>query len=735
MQSRAAVAGTIVLKGAKEAWCPTGFRVVSTAVQFGVFLLACIGAIFTPFLWSTIIADGAQQAGVATEFHQMMTMLQQMAQEQANQRVHLDTLQQAIGSTAQGVGITQQVTEGVVAEVVQQVQSTMQQRQQETQEQFQQVVQIVNSLHQRIDQIQGSTAAAGGGGGGQASPSGGQQAGQVPPLPQSPTSPGPPAGSPTNLGFPMQGQAVFAPMGNQMPQVNPAIAYAIQQGGVDAKVLAKPSIFDPVKNTGYSGFNDWSDHVITCVDAQSPGTWEILEHIKDTQPSATMSVDDLNLHFPNIDRATLEYSNSNLYAVLITYTVNEARNIVRQARRPNGYEAWKLLHKRFNPVTIGRQRAGLTSIANPTANIPLAQLSGEVVSWEARITDFEARPQAEKISEAIKMAALVSMCPAKLKDHLQLNAQRFRSYQELREEVFAYLDHTQATAATAMDVGAVHKGSGCFLCGGPHLAAACPKKQKGGAGYGKGGKDKGKGKGFGKDKGKGKKGQLGGGGKDGGKSKGKPTCSNCGKVGHHQDQCWKPKPKPLNAIDPRLSQLQSEYAKRAMEEFQRSQTGGNSVVPQGSSSLPSTSSASVTGSASSQVPVGGLGVQRIRQLGALSMKRSNNKRQKADEEEEQRDDPSAYISLTKYLGMEPYCVRANLDSGAAISVAPRGAFPTYPIVPSSEGDLQLVAANGEPVAHYVEVHPIVISEEGHLRDNEVSGGRCEQSSDECSSGG
>lgn len=328
MQSRAAVAGTIVLKGAKEAWCPTGFRVVSTAVQFGVFLLACIGAIFTPFLWSTIIADGAQQAGVATEFHQMMTMLQQMAQEQANQRVHLDTLQQAIGSTAQGVGITQQVTEGVVAEVVQQVQSTMQQRQQETQEQFQQVVQIVNSLHQRIDQVQGSTAAAGGGGGGQASPSGGQQAGQVPPLPQSPTSPGPPAGSPTNLGFPMQGQAVFAPMGNQMPQVNPAIAYAIQQGGVDAKVLAKPSIFDPVKNTGYSGFNGWSDHVITCVDAQIPGTWEILEHIKDTQPSATMSVDDLNLHFPNIDRATLEYSNSNLYAVLITYTVNEARNIV-----------------------------------------------------------------------------------------------------------------------------------------------------------------------------------------------------------------------------------------------------------------------------------------------------------------------------------------------------------------------------------------------------------------------
>ena len=64
-----------------------------------------------------------------------------------------------------------------------------------------------------------------------------------------------------------------------------------------------------------------------------------MEYIKDNQPTTVMSLDDLNLHVPNIDKATLGYSNPNLYAVLITYTVNEARNIVRQARRPKGYEA------------------------------------------------------------------------------------------------------------------------------------------------------------------------------------------------------------------------------------------------------------------------------------------------------------------------------------------------------------------------------------------------------------
>ena len=72
------------------------------------------------------------------------------------------------------------------------------------------------------------------------------------------------------------------------------------------------------------------------MDAQIPGTREILEYIKDTQPAAILSLDDSDLQFPAIDRATLEYSDTNLYAALITYTVNEARNIVRQAERPNG---------------------------------------------------------------------------------------------------------------------------------------------------------------------------------------------------------------------------------------------------------------------------------------------------------------------------------------------------------------------------------------------------------------
>ena len=422
-------------------------------------VFALIGLSLTVVVTMGSLGDGGSPQAGATEFQQMMGALQQMMQEQQQQRAHLDSLQQAVGTTAQGVGLTQQVIEGVVTEVVQQVQATFQQQYDDSQQQFQQVIQVVQGLQQRMDQAHTQMAAqvaaqavqaaanvpVGAGRGQVTSPAQGSPAGSGPPIP--------PLGSPTQgPGLP----PTFNQLGTPMTGVNPAIANAIQQGGVDNKVLAKPSTYDPVKHTGYAAFNDWSDHVITCIDAQIPGTWEVLEYIEDTQPNSMMSIDDLNLHFPNLDRVTLEYSNSNLFAVLITYTANEARNIVRQARRPHGYEVWKLLHKRFNPVTIGRQRAGLTSIANPTMNVPLNQLSSEIVAWESKITEFESRTGAEKISEAIKMAAIVSMCPNKLKDHLQLNAQRFVNYGDLREEIFTYLDHTQSAAARAMDLGALH---------------------------------------------------------------------------------------------------------------------------------------------------------------------------------------------------------------------------------------------------------------------------------------
>ena len=753
--TRSSETGEVLLRGIASTRPKggTGFRLNWTLLGWRLIIafLTLIGLAFTPVVFSVLMADGAANGGAgANDLGQIVNMLQAMANEQQQQRARLDTLQQAVGTTAQGVGVTQQVTEGVVQEVVQQVQAAMQQNQQDAQGQIQQMQQgqvlmqqqieaAIQQSHQEVlnlsqalqgmqQQMQQQTAAQ------IPVPGSPPQVPQAAPGVQG--SPqhqalGSPLGTPpmgatgapnaqfipppnVNLG----GHAGVAGLGGLGPGVNPAIAYAIQQGGVDAKVLSKPSTYDPVKSPGYAAFNDWSDHVITCVDAQIPGTWELLEHIKDTQPVAQVSIDDLSLHFPNIDRATLEYSNSNLYAVLITFTVGEARNIVRQARRPNGYEAWKLLQRRFNPVTIGRQRAGLTTIANPPSNVPMAQLAGEIVSWETKITEFEARPHAEKISEAIKMAAAVSMCPNRLREHLQLNAQRYTTYMELREEIFTYIEHTQSLTATSMDIGSLQskgKGGGCFECGGPDLIKDCPKRAKGGQEAGKGkSKDKGKGKGGKDSKGKGKASS-----KDGGKGKNKSACSNCGKVGHTAEYCWNKKVKPLNSVDPRLSQLQSEYARRAVEDFQRINSGSNVVQavqgsPQSSVVGALSPASSVLGPSVSQAQqqVGG---NTIKRLSALSSRHAKRARGSGAGSSGDGQGTEQNIDLT--LSSKTYAVLSNVDSGAAMSVCPPGTFPDYPVLArDDEEEIVLVAANEETVEHYGEVRPIVMTSEGHLRE-------------------
>lgn len=252
-----------------------------------------------------------------------------------------------------------------------------------------------------------------------------------------------------------------------------------------------------------------------------------------TQPRSAMAKDDVKLRFPHLDPLLVEYSEHNLYAVLTTYTGGEARNLVRQAKRPNGYEAWRLLQIRFNPVTVGRQRAHLSKITSPTENIPLEKLGSEIIAWENKISDYESQPGGEKISDSLKMASLVAMCPQRLKDHLQLNAQRFKIYLDMREEVFSFLDHAISANPTGMDIGSLQKGGGCWNCGGSHFSRDCPKKGKG---KGKDGKGKGKYKGKDGWKGKGKGKSKDGGGK--GKGKGK-LCTHCNKPGHTRETCWK----------------------------------------------------------------------------------------------------------------------------------------------------------------------------------------------------
>ena len=153
------------------------------------------------------------------------------------------------------------------------------------------------------------------------------------------------AGSQVAGGLPGVGAA-----GSRWPQ---AVAYAIQQGGVDSKQLGKPGMFNPMD--GKSSFLDWADSVITLRDSNMPGIYEVLEWIATSRQKTPMTQGDVLLHFPHLDPLLVQYADTHVYAMVTTYTLGEAR-------RPNGFQAFRLLQIRFNPVTIGRQRADLMKI-------------------------------------------------------------------------------------------------------------------------------------------------------------------------------------------------------------------------------------------------------------------------------------------------------------------------------------------------------------------------------------
>eukprot|EP00435_Cladocopium_sp_Y103_P016599 s3099_g4.t1 len=774
---RATEAGEIFLGGSTRlaeqtprCWIPRlvhCYRLLVVLGWIATVLFCATGAIF---VFDMATADGSP-TGQGSEAQQIGALLQQILQEQQAQRDRIDTLGQAVQGTGVAIQGTQQTTEQVIQQVVTQVQAGFQQEQQQNQTQIQQMAQAMQQIQGQVGQIPAAAveqltqigqavqnlqgqmqqqvtpaqvqqlaqgmqllqdqvqqmgqagnvtgAQSPMGGHGPGPPGGGAGGGQLPGSPQA--SPPPP---PFQFGQQSQssGQAAFGTMGGPTA-MSPAVAYAIQQGGVDSRQIGKPGTFDPTSSK--MSFQDWSDSIITLCDSSMPGIYECLEWITTTQPKTALDLNFMKGRFHHIDPLLLAYAESNIFAILSSYTGGEAKSLVRQAKRPNGMEAFRLLQIRFNPSTIGRQRAHLMKITNPQENVPLDKLAAEVVAWENRIVDYESRPQAERVSDAMRMAAVIHMCPNKLREHLQLNAGRFTSYVDLREEIFSYLDQVAPSAQSAMDIGALGKSSGCYNCGGPHMVKDCPKKGDKGKGKGP------KGKGGGKDgsKGKNNKGSPKGGGKDGkGKKGGKKgagpiTCSNCGKTGHTYDQCWS-KPKALNAVDPRLAELQSAYAKAALEDFKRIAAAPVVAQPSAASSVAGASTAAASSlriaPASSQ-PTSPQSPSTVAHVGSVVVKSLCALARRAQQLSTyifENTRPSALVNrLRMPLGTGEILV--TLDSGAAASVCPGETFPNCQRLPAEVG-LNFQAADGTLVPELYKIQPLVQTEEGTVCQTQFS---------------
>ena len=213
-----------------------------------------------------------------------------------------------------------------------------------------------------------------------------------------------------------------------------------------------------------------------------------------------------------------------LYTVLMTLVEGESFDILVGSGSGEGLEAWRRLHKRWDPLTTGRARGLLREVLS-LGRAKLVELQGAVERLEDFVWRHTQRRDARNgqrhtLAEDIRMSVLEALLPEELERHCQLQRSRLDTYQKLREEVVLY---AEARGYVAPKLGQVSKaredrddpmdvgGFGQW------------KGRKSSKGKGNNSTSTGKGKGTGKD------------GKDGAKSSGRVNtpktqskCWNCG---------------------------------------------------------------------------------------------------------------------------------------------------------------------------------------------------------------
>ena len=332
---------------------------------------------------------------------------------------------------------------------------------------------------------------------------------------------------------------------NQLPQTLQAMVKTsdVKRVLVDSKGLGKPSPFDNVEQN----FLKWSRKTANYMNSIFKGLSPVL--MSAVEEDNVIEWTKFKQHQIEVEDKDLEEMNDQVYHCLVALTDGESFDIVTGVGEGQGLEAWRKLHRRWDPVTAGRSKNLLKAIMNP-GKARIEDLMGAIERLEDLMRRYACRRTADGslavLNEDIKMACLESLLPDSLEQHVQLNRARLPTYTLLRSEVMLYAETKQAAMA-----GVMPKVSKPVDDGGQRPMDLDSLHHKGGGRDWKDPKGKGKGKGKdpkGKGKGKDSKGKKGGHSQGGYQKTGKGAadkshiqCHNCGKYGHYARDCWSPK--------------------------------------------------------------------------------------------------------------------------------------------------------------------------------------------------
>ena len=196
---------------------------------------------------------------------------------------------------------------------------------------------------------------------------------------------------------------------------------------VDNKGIGKPTSFDGPEHK----FREWSTKVEAFVvsifgeDFRRVLEWAVerqdpIDRSAWTDAFGTESPDD-----PAI--VGLDEMVAQLHTALQQLTSGEPFDLTQNVEKGNGLECWRKLARRYDPSTGGRKRNLLKQVLSP-GRCKMEELAGALERWEEAVTRYSRRKDdlgnRESLSDSVKMAALESLLPVELEEHIMLNQSR-----------------------------------------------------------------------------------------------------------------------------------------------------------------------------------------------------------------------------------------------------------------------------------------------------------------------
>ena len=154
-----------------------------------------------------------------------------------------------------------------------------------------------------------------------------------------------------------------------------------------------------------------------------------------------------------------------LYYLLCLTCKGAAQTVLRCTPPGNGPAAWRQLHIRYGQKDMMSSMSMLQALLVFSFGSSVDQVPDRRAEFEALTMRYEADPNVDALSGAIKKAVLVRGCPEPLEKYVQMNLQTYQSYSSIRNAVQSYTEAkrtwrseaAQASSSTDMEVDPVSK--------------------------------------------------------------------------------------------------------------------------------------------------------------------------------------------------------------------------------------------------------------------------------------